>query len=93
MIVEDEKFIRFWEPNSQKGRQAYAIAGALLFSMLFGIFKELAYWLVFDRSDYTFKVEASLLNILFIFIIMYFYKRWEWNKNEKRYQELNKSKP
>ena len=87
-MIDNDKFIKFWEPNSQKGKHVYALTGAIIFSVLFSIFKEIFYWLIFERDQYTFRPGAVVINLITIFTIMYFYKRWEWNKNEKRYQEL-----
>lgn len=48
----DERFLKYWTVARISGKAVYAFKGALIFTVLFAIFKELVYWGLFEREKY-----------------------------------------
>jgi hypothetical protein len=88
----DERFLKYWTVARLAGKAVYAFKGSLIFTALFAIFKELVYWGLFERGVYKFNPAKAILGFIIMFVIMYFYKRWEWKKNEVRFEALTNRK-
>jgi inner membrane protein involved in colicin E2 resistance len=84
----DEHFLRYWGVARLNGKGVYAFKGALIFTVLFAVFKELVYWGVFEQETYSFNLGRAVIGFAIMLVIMYFYKRWEWKKNEARFNSL-----
>jgi septation ring formation regulator EzrA len=41
---------------------------------------------------YVFNPTKAILGFIIMLVIMYFYKRWEWKKNEARFETLTNRK-
>lgn len=91
MSHTEEKFIKYWKKYSLMGKFKYSLF-AVLFGILLAIITEVAFAYVWRSNDsLTLKVLAQ--RILIMTVIAFFYGRYQWNASEKRFQELNNSKP
>jgi hypothetical protein len=83
-----EKFIRYWSAKRGKGKTFYALKGALVWSSFNCFFIEVGMSL-FEGNDYSFHFLKNITRLIIFFIMGYFYLRFNWDANEKRFQEIN----
>jgi uncharacterized membrane protein YraQ (UPF0718 family) len=91
MSNTDEKFITYWKKYSLMGKLKYSLF-AVLFGILSAIIMELAFSYLWQSND-SITLKSLSQRILILSILAFFYGRFQWNVNEKRFQELSKPKP
>jgi amino acid permease len=102
MYTEEEiRFIRYWEANREKQS---TLKYRLMFGMPLGILVSLPILVNFLMGRFWYKradaVGTSQFNplvlvfgvVLIAVFVAVFYKQFQWERNEQRYQELTRRK-
>lgn len=88
MNPQDEKFIKYWKKRSEAGRVSYLLT-TTLFAIAIGVLAKFAFLLFPDHEPLT--LQSIVTRILAMSVGGFFFALWQWNSNEKRYQELIKN--
>jgi hypothetical protein len=85
MSNQEEKFVRYWKKRSEGGKNRYVLF-TVVFAIVIGVLSKLAFLFFPDHESLT--LVSVLFRILVMCIVGFFFGRWQWSNNEKRYQEL-----
>lgn len=99
MILDEErKFLVFWQKNRElRKKKSYKIFSGLPYGLLFALPILINYimgrfW--YKRADAVGMSQSSTLILVIAIIIIssfiaFFYKQFQWEQYEQRFQELN----
>ena len=87
MAPQDEKFVKYWKKRSEGGKASFVLT-TILFAIVIGVLAKVAF-LLFPNHE-PLKAASIIVRILVMSVAGFLFGVWQWNSNEKRYQELKK---
>jgi uncharacterized membrane protein len=78
-----------WREDRKQGIWKYSLVKPLIQAILFVIVMSLIYWVMnyFSEDKIIYTTKGYVVMFLMMFILMFFFRRMEFNQNEKWYKK------
>jgi hypothetical protein len=90
-MTPEEKFLRSWQKMSALGKQKYSLYFGVGWGVVTAIISELCSAFLFNDPK-GFSWPQLIFRMIFMSIVGYFFTRYNWSANEKRFLQIEKNK-